>query len=113
MIKIACVGNSSSGIKETPAFGCPTVNIGSRQSGRLRALNVLDADYKTNDIYQMVSKALFDEDFKKLSNNAENPYGQGNSATQIVEILKNTNINPTLLNKKMTLQGKINNDWYS
>ena len=30
-----CVGNSSSEIKETPAFGCPTVNIGSRQKSRL------------------------------------------------------------------------------
>ena len=40
--RVACVGNSSSGIKETPAFGCPTVNIGSRQEGRLRGDNVLD-----------------------------------------------------------------------
>ena len=28
--RVACVGNSSSGLKETPAFLCPTVNIGSR-----------------------------------------------------------------------------------
>ena len=41
-LAVACVGNSSSGIKETPAFGCPSVNIGSRQLGRLRAGNVLD-----------------------------------------------------------------------
>jgi len=34
--RVCCVGNSSYGIKETPAFGCPTVNIGSRQDGRLR-----------------------------------------------------------------------------
>ena len=33
----AVVGNSSSGIIEAPAFGKPTVNIGSRQDGRLRA----------------------------------------------------------------------------
>ena len=39
-LRIACLGNSSSGIKETPAFGCPTVNIGSRQDGRLRGENV-------------------------------------------------------------------------
>ena len=29
--KIACVGNSSSGIKETAIFKCPTVNIGSNK----------------------------------------------------------------------------------
>jgi UDP-N-acetylglucosamine 2-epimerase (non-hydrolysing)/GDP/UDP-N,N'-diacetylbacillosamine 2-epimerase (hydrolysing) len=39
-LRIACVGNSSSGLKETPAFACPTVNIGSRQEGRLRGLAV-------------------------------------------------------------------------
>ena len=44
-VKIACVGNSSSGIKETPAFGCPTVNIGSRQLNRLRGENVIDVRY--------------------------------------------------------------------
>ena len=33
---VACVGNSSSGIKETPVFGCPTVNIGSRQLGQIK-----------------------------------------------------------------------------
>ena len=43
--RVACVGNSSSGIKETPAFGCPTVNIGSRQDGRLRGENVIDVGY--------------------------------------------------------------------
>ena len=35
-IRVTCLGNSSSGLKETPAFGCTTVNIGSRQEGRLR-----------------------------------------------------------------------------
>lgn len=29
------VGNSSSGVVETPTFGVPTVNIGSRQAGRI------------------------------------------------------------------------------
>lgn len=31
------VGNSSSGVVETPAFGTPTVNIGDRQKGRFIA----------------------------------------------------------------------------
>jgi len=36
------IGNSSSGIIETPSFGLPTVNIGARQEGRLRAENIID-----------------------------------------------------------------------
>ena len=35
------VGNSSSGVVETPTFGVPTVNIGSRQAGRIICQNVL------------------------------------------------------------------------
>src|SRR4029077_7690905 len=37
------LGNSSSGIMETPSFALPTVNIGLRQQGRKRARNIIDA----------------------------------------------------------------------
>ena len=50
-IRIACVGNSSSGIKETAVFGCPTVNIGTRQKSNLRGSNVLDVNYAHKEIY--------------------------------------------------------------
>ena len=36
------LGNSSSGLVEAPAIGTPTVNIGDRQRGRLRADSVID-----------------------------------------------------------------------
>ena len=65
--KGVCVGNSSSGIKETPALGCPVVNIGSRQDGRLRADNVIDVDYNSDRIFQSVKIALYDEEFRKQS----------------------------------------------
>src|SRR5260221_10056800 len=38
----AVVGNSSSGILEAPAVGTPSVNIGDRQLGRLRAPSIID-----------------------------------------------------------------------
>ena len=38
----AVVGNSSSGIIEAPAFRVPTINIGDRQKGRVRAKSVVD-----------------------------------------------------------------------
>lgn len=37
-----CLGNSSSGVLEAPAVGTPTVNVGRRQVGRLRAQTVTD-----------------------------------------------------------------------
>ena len=97
-----CVGNSSSGIKETPALGCPAVNIGSRQNGRLRADNVLDVSYSREEIVSAVRKALNDEEFRRQCKNCKNPYGAGNAGEQIAHVLATIDINLALLQKKMT-----------
>ena len=102
--RVCCAGNSSSGIKETPALGCPTVNIGSRQDGRLRASNVIDCDYKSSEIVDSIMKCLFDDKFRNHCLEIENPYYLGGAGKKIVEILKNTPINKKLLQKKMTLK---------
>jgi UDP-hydrolysing UDP-N-acetyl-D-glucosamine 2-epimerase len=110
--QIACVGNSSSGIKETPAFGCPVVNIGTRQLGRLRADNVIDTDYDETEIYNAINKCLYDNDFRNSCRECSNPYGIGNAGSKIVEVIKNVNINDRLLTKKMTNKGMQKNGWY-
>ncbi len=86
-LQVACIGNSSSGIKETPAFGCPTVNIGSRQDGRLRGVNVIDVDYNENSIYQAVQRCLFDDDFRATCTHGENPYGVGDAGVKVANHL--------------------------
>ena len=53
----ALVGNSSSGIMETPAFALPTVNVGVRQRGRERARNVIDAAADATAIFEAVRRA--------------------------------------------------------
>jgi len=103
--RVVCVGNSSSGIKETPAFGCSVVNIGTRQLGRLRANNVIDADYDKNTIYNAIKKCLFDDKFRDKCRKCDNPYGIGNTGYKMVDVLKNININDKLLTKKMTIKG--------
>ena len=40
------IGNSSSGLSEVPSFKKPTVNIGDRQKGRLKADSVIDCSHK-------------------------------------------------------------------
>jgi len=102
--KVACVGNSSSGIKETPAFRCPTVNIGSRQSGRLRAENVLDADYSESGLIEQIKRCFEDELFLKSCLNTSNPYGTGDAGKKIVSVIKNLILDKKLLQKKMTLK---------
>lgn len=78
------IGNSSSGIIETPAFHIPTVNIGDRQKGRLRAASVIDCAPDARSIQNAIQKACSSE-FKKICREAENPYGSGNAAEIIVE----------------------------
>ena len=110
-MKVICVGNSSSGIKETPAFFCPTVNIGSRQKGRLRAENVLDVNYNAKDIYQTIKHALSDQKFLKVCRNIENPYGEGDAGIKIAKILAESNVElKTMLRKEMTIKGELSKD---
>lgn len=111
-VQIACVGNSSSGIKETPAFGCPTVNIGSRQEGRLRGDNVLDVDYDAREIGAAVRRALFDGEFRNICRNAENPYYLGDAGFKIASILAQVPLNQALIRKRMTLKGEVRDGWY-
>ena len=97
-----CVGNSSSGIKETPAFKCPTVNIGSRQQGRLRADNVIDAPYDEQAIYDACRKAVGDEVFRKTCRESANPYGTGGAGPLIAKVLATIELGSKVLQKKMT-----------
>lgn len=100
----ACVGNSSSGIKETPAFGCPAVNIGTRQAGRLRADNVIDVGYDAEDILAACRRALWDEAFRQQCRVCENPYGRGHAGERIAEVLANVPLNAALIQKKMVFE---------
>ena len=100
--KIVCVGNSSSGIKETPYFKCPSVNIGTRQLGRLRSTNVIDVDYNYLEIINAINKSIFDIKFLKKIKNCKNPYGGGTTAKKIRKIMENIDYSvPKLLRKKM------------
>ena len=96
-----CAGNSSSGIKETAVFGTPVVNIGSRQKGRLRADNVIDAGYDAEEIFYALKKCLYDESFRRQCSDCENPYGAGNSGNKIADTLAVIALNNELLQKKM------------
>ncbi len=71
----AVAGNSSSGIVEVPSMGIPTLNIGIRQDGRLRAESVWDCGVEEKDIENGFHKVLSAE-FCDFARKAENPYAQ-------------------------------------
>ena len=82
----AVVGNSSSGIVEAPAMGKPTVNIGPRQHGRLKANSIIDCDETTEAITSALHKAL-SPSFSAQAANTTSLYGNCSASTQIKDQL--------------------------
>jgi UDP-hydrolysing UDP-N-acetyl-D-glucosamine 2-epimerase len=79
----ACiVGNSSSGIRESAFLGTPSVNVGSRQTGRERAGNVIDVDYDHHQIeeaiHQQLAHGRYEPDYL---------YGDGRAGMKMAKIL--------------------------
>ncbi|MFN8900108.1 MAG: UDP-N-acetylglucosamine 2-epimerase, partial [Pseudomonadota bacterium] len=111
-VRIACVGNSSSGIKETPAFGCPTVNVGSRQDGRLRGDNVIDAGYDVAALRAAVERCLHDEAFRATARRTVNPYYLGDAGRKVADVLPEVPLTQALLRKSMTLKGEARDGWF-
>ena len=81
------VGNSSSGLLEAPAIGVPTVDIGPRQRGRLRAASVLNCGESLAEISRALKVAL-SEDHRTLAARCESPYGQPGAARRIIDQLE-------------------------
>ncbi len=106
LMKIASlmVGNSSSGILESPSFKIPVVNIGTRQHGRIRATNVVDVPYDKDRIVSAVRYVLGNQDFHDRLKDCINPYGNGTAARKTVDILQRLLITPALLAKWMKSQ---------
>lgn len=98
-IATVLIGNSSSGIIESGSFKLPVINIGTRQEGRERAGNVIDVDYRSEEIKKALD-FIKTEEFKEILENVKNPYGNGNASVKITEILKNIDLNEDLINKR-------------
>ena len=88
------IGNSSVGIRECSFLGVPTVNIGTRQWGRDRARNVIDAGYEKGEIvaaiHDRVAKGRFPSDHL---------YGDGKAGPRIAELLASR---PLTIEKRLT-----------
>jgi UDP-N-acetylglucosamine 2-epimerase (non-hydrolysing)/GDP/UDP-N,N'-diacetylbacillosamine 2-epimerase (hydrolysing) len=90
----AVVGNSSSGLYEAPSFDVPTVNIGRRQEGRLRASSVIDCAPARDAIGAAITRALAER-----PKGTVNPYGDGAASARIVTVLKSITDWPGLVYK--------------
>ena len=82
----AVVGNSSSGIVEAPSFHIPTLNIGSRQDGRLAAKSVYNCETSKEAISAGLTQVLSPE-FRAQATKATNPYEKEGTAQEIFDVI--------------------------
>ena len=95
---VDCVlGNSSSGLMEAPSLKIPTINIGDRQEGRLKAKSVVDTKPVKNLIFKSIKK-IYTKKFRTTLKHINNPYEYKNSSYKIYKIIKKTAI-PSELKK--------------
>lgn len=83
----AVVGNSSSGLLEAPAVGVPTVDIGERQRGRLRAPSVIHCGDDASAIASALDQALSPAHRERAARR-DSPYGQPGAARRIADALE-------------------------
>lgn len=95
----AMVGNSSSGIIEAASFGLPVVNVGDRQRGRLHGRNVIDVPCEQKSIVRGIRRAIAPA-FRRSVAKMKNPYGDGQSAGRIVDVLSRIPLDQRLLFKR-------------
>jgi len=81
------IGNSSSGIVEAPTFKKPTINIGDRQKGRIQATSIINCRSQEDEILNGINKAL-NKEFLDEIQQIVNPYGDGNTTSKIIEVIR-------------------------
>ena len=90
------VGNSSSGIIEATYLNTKVVNVGNRQKGREKGLNVINVNNNVSEIKNAIEQVL------KLKTRKSNIYGNGMAAKKIVKILEKIKIDKSLIQKQMS-----------
>ena len=92
-----CMGNSSSGIKETVFYNCPTLNIGDRQKSRLKPKNVIDVEANKIKIIKKINNKL------KNYKSHKNPYKLKKIFNSIPEDVIKKFARSDLIQKKCTI----------
>ena len=95
----ALIGNSSSGLIEGSYLHTPVVNIGIRQLGREKDVNVIDVPIFSKSLILNALKKSLKKKNKKIKNSSI--YGTGNASKKIVQYLETIPINPRMIQKKL------------
>lgn len=87
----AVVGNSSSGIIEVPSTGVATVDIGSRQKGRVSGPSVIHCGQTESEITAAIKLAL-STTYTQIANKRINPYYHPDTVNLIIDKILNTDL---------------------
>jgi UDP-hydrolysing UDP-N-acetyl-D-glucosamine 2-epimerase len=88
------LGNSSVGIRECSYLGVPVVNVGSRQYGRDRGVNVIDADYNRGSILCALQRHLCNGRYPR-----DPLYGDGQAGPRIAQSIEHAELD---IEKRLT-----------
>ena len=84
------IGNSSSGIREAPYYNVPTIDIGTRQKGRVNLESVINSDYHKSSILDSINLAMKIE--LQESNYLTQFFGKGDSHKQFIKALEDNKL---------------------
>jgi len=108
----AVIGNSSSGIVETPSFKIPSINIGDRQKGRIQAASILNCSPEPKAIRQTIEQAL-SPNFQKILSSISNPYDRPGTCAAIVKSLEMTDISGITKKTFYNIDFPVDSGWLS
>ena len=96
----AFVGNSSAGIWEVPSLGIPSLDLGSRQAGRLRGNTVWHCEVETAGSLLEMVRLVLSAQIQNACQNGENPYGDGHATPRILDHIAQCIPEPRLMVKE-------------
>ncbi len=85
------IGNSSSGLLESPLLKKGSINVGLRQKGRDTCGSVIDTDFDSKKIYKALKK-IFSKKFKNNCKKVKSPYIGKNVSHKIYKIIKSQKV---------------------
>jgi len=94
------IGNSSSGVLESPAFKLPVINLGNRQEGRYKNKNIINlkSDFNEKELNKKIKYAISPQFKKKLKKLVDLNY-KGNSSNKVLKIIRDLNLKKNNLKK--------------
>ena len=75
------IGNSSSGVREAPNLGVPSINLGTRQNNRSSSPMIINSEIEETHILSAIEQTI------NMSRRSDPKFGEGNTAQKFIQII--------------------------